>query len=86
MDQLGEAVIEVGGDAADLGGWGAFWVDDGPAEVALARVDGACVAASEGDHDVGGADDLAGERLGDLAGEVEPESGGDGDDAWVELR
>ena len=52
---------------------------DLPVLVALARVDGAGVAAAHGDDDVGGADDVVGERLGERGGDVDPEFGHGGD-------
>ena len=44
-----------------------------PVLVALARVDRAGVAAAHRDHDVGGADDLVGERLRELLAQVDAE-------------
>src|SRR5690606_33368956 len=55
-----------------------------PVEVALAGVVRAGVAAAHGDHDVGGLDGVAGERLGKLGGEVDPELGHDRDHGRVD--
>lgn len=42
-----------------------------PVEIALARLDGASVAAAHGNDDVSCTDDLDGPRLGALAGDVD---------------
>ena len=52
---------------------------------ALAGVDGACVAAAHRDHDVGGADDLVGERLRELLAHVDADLVDRLDDGGVDL-
>ena len=47
------------------------WIVDLPVEVALAREDGADVAAAHGDDDIAGLDGVSGEGLGFLVGEVD---------------
>ena len=56
-----------------------------PVLVALARVDRAGIAAAHRDHDVGGAHDLVGERLGELLAHVDAELLHRVDDGRVDL-
>lgn len=84
----GEEGVHVGGDLGGdllelLGMRGG--VLDGPVEVVLAGVEGAGVAAAHGDNVVGGADDVVGEGLGEVLGQV-PAAGGDqGRDGGIDL-
>jgi len=50
-------------------------VGDRPVLVARAGIDRTGVAAAEGDDDVGGADHLVGQRLGELERDVHPDLG-----------
>jgi len=77
--------VDIVADGADGGDVESGRVGDVPVEVALAGVDGAGVAAAHGDDDVGGLDLVAGQWLGVLAGQVEPDLGHGGDDGGVEL-
>src|SRR5690606_28325554 len=74
-EQGPDAGVDLVADGSDVVGGPVGRVGQLPVQVALAGVDGAGVAAAHGDHDVGGADGVVGEGLGELFRQVQPDLG-----------
>lgn len=53
----------------------AFGIGDCPVEVPLARIDGARITATHRHHDIGGGDDIVGQRFGEVVAQVDPDLG-----------
>ena len=83
-EQAGDQCPDVVPDRPDGGEVESGGVGQVPVEVAFAGVDGAGVAASHRDHDVGGLDVAGGERFGVLAGDVESDFGHRLNDGGIE--
>src|SRR5580693_4753093 len=85
MEQGTYSLPDVVADRADGGEAESSGIGKIPVEVAPAGVHGAGVAAAHGDDDIGGPDLVAGQRLGELAGQVEADLGHGLDDGGVDL-
>src|SRR5512145_462800 len=84
-EEVFDAAPDLVADGSDGGDVQAGRVVELPVVVALARVEGASVAAAHGDDDVSGADDLVGPWFGELTGDVDANLGHRGDCCRTDL-